>query len=208
MLSPALNALLDATGSPESAVSEIANSPALLAEARSVLPALKAVAQSKAGPDGVKAVVGKRLALYPQPQRSEAEWDAWWSDYFDVLSDVPLASLEAGMRAYVADPQSEFMPKPGRLRELAFTAPCRSLGRYYRALQAVDAAERPALAATVRADPSAVRALLADFNARIVTAEKAKPVLPSTAGKPDAGGLTDEMRQLIARRNGDRGAAA
>jgi hypothetical protein len=195
-----LTALLDDAGSPDRAVSEIVNSPEILAEAKAVLPALKAVAEAKAGEAGVKAVIGKRLALYPQPQRSEAEWDAWWADYFDVLADVTLASLEAGMRAYVADPTSEFMPKPGKLRELAFLAPCRSLGRYYRAKRAVQTAEEPAALPAPYADPAVVKEMLEEFRAKSAVGTPIVPAQPSTAGKPDEGGLTAEMRALMARR--------
>jgi hypothetical protein len=198
-----LTALLDDAGSPDRAVSEIVNSPEILAEAKAVLPALKAVAEAKAGEAGVKAVIGKRLALYPQPQRSEAEWDAWWADYFDVLADVTLASLEAGMRAYVADPTSEFMPKPGKLRELAFLAPCRSLGRYYRAKRAVQVAEEPAALPAPYADPAVVKEMLEEFRAKSAVGTPIVPAQPSTAGKPDEGGLTAEMRALIARRAED-----
>lgn len=200
-MSEALTSLLDSTESPDAAVRGIIGDAGLLAEARSALPALKAVAESKAGTDGVKAVIGRRLALYPQPQRTDAEAAAWWADYYDTLADVTLASLEAGMRAYVALPGSEFMPKPGQLRELAFTAPCRSLSRYYRAKRALQIADTPLEIAAPRADPEAVKALLAEFEGRTVA--KAKPELPSIAGKVDERGITAEMRALIARRQAE-----
>jgi hypothetical protein len=200
-LSEALTLLLDSTESPDAAVRGIIGSPGLLAEVRSALPALKAVAEAKAGTDGVKAVIGRRLALYPQPQRTDAEAAAWWADYYDTLADVTLASLEAGMRAYVALPSSEFMPKPGQLRELAFTAPCRTLSRYYRAKRTLQIADAPPEIEAPRADPVAVKALLAEFETRTVA--KSKPELPSIAGKVDEGGLTQAMRDLMARRQAE-----
>jgi hypothetical protein len=203
-LSEALTSLLDSTESPDAAVRGIIGNPALLAEVRSALPALKAVAEAKAGTDGVKAVIGRRLALYPQPQRTDAEAAAWWADYYDTLADVTLASLEAGMKAYVKRPDSEFMPKPGQLRELAFTAPCRTLSRYYRAKRTLQIADAPPEIEAPRADPEAVKALLAEFEGR--TMAKAKPELPSIAGEVDEGGLTQAMRDLIARRQAERGA--
>lgn len=199
-MSEALTSLLDSQdGNPEAIQREIAGVPALLEEARAVLPQLKAVAERKAGREGVKAVIGKRFALYPQPQRSDGEAAAWWADYYDVLEDVPLASLEAAMRAYVADPNSEFMPKPGKLRELAFTTPSRSLARYYRAKRAVQIAEEAALPPPERANPEAVRQIMDEFNAKTAAGRKI-PELPSIAGRPDAGGLTAEMRAVLARR--------
>lgn len=177
-------------------------------EARDALPALKAVAEWKAGPEGVKAVVGKRFMLYPQPQRSEGEWNAWWEDYQDALADVPLACLEAAMRAWIARPGSEFMPKPGQLRDLAYTTVSKSLRRYQRAKRALDLIDRPAIPAPtipegVAIDNAAeIKRLLADFNAKTVAAETQKPKLPSISGKPDAGGITPEMRQVLAQQRG------
>jgi hypothetical protein len=108
------------------------------------------------------------------------------------------------MRAYVADPSSEFMPKPGRLRELASTAPCRSLGRYYRAKRAVQRAEEEASALPAPpADPEEVRKLLAEFGAKSAAIQPVKPALPSIAGKPDETGITPAMRALMERRMGE-----
>lgn len=197
-MSEALTSLLDSTGSPDEAMRGILADPALIAEARAILPALKQVAFAKAGTDGVRAVIGRRFATYPQPKRNDAEAAAWWADYYDVLSDVALASLKAAMRAYVALPDSEFMPKPGRLRELAFITPCRSLGRYQRAARAVQIADEPPSLPAPKVDPGEVRAMLAEFNAK--SAARKPPELPSIAGKPDAGGLTAEMRAIMARR--------
>lgn len=200
-LSPELTALLD--GTPDG-VEWIAQNPALLAEAEARLPALHHTATAKAGREGVKAVIGRRFALYPQPQRSDGEWAAWWSDYFDVLEDVALASLEAAMRAHVADPESEFMPKPGRLRELAFVTPCRSLQRYHRAKAAITLSQtpQPRLAPPLE-DAAKVRDMLAEFQAKAIPGEAKKPTLPSIAGKPDEGGLTPEMRAVLARQRQD-----
>jgi hypothetical protein len=198
-LGPDLSRLLDSEESPDEVAREIACVPALVEEARQALPALHRVATAKAGEDGVRRVIGKRFETYPQPQRTDEQWAAWWADYYDVLSDVALASLEAGMRAYVADPQSEFMPKPGKLRELSFTAPCRSLARYYRANLAVQLADTPPPAPRVPVDPETVRQALADFKAKRVPTQK-PVVIGSIAGVPDERGITAEMRAAIARR--------
>lgn len=200
---PALSALLDANGSPDAVQREIANTPALVAEARALLPALRHTATAKAGEDGVRRVVAKRFETYPQPQRTDEQWAAWWADYYDALSDTALASLEAAMRAYVAMPDSEFMPKPGRLRELAFITPCRSLARYQRAAAAVRIADEPKpephdpkLAEAMRDD---VKALLAETTAKLAKPEGPK-VRPNFA-RVDESGLSDGMRELLARRS-------
>lgn len=201
VLGKALSELLDSAASPDAAAREIAETPALLSEAKGALSALQAVATAKAGEDGVRRVIAKRFETYPQPQRSDEGWAGWWADYFDALSHVSLASLEAAMRAYVARPDSEFMPKPGKLLELSTTTPCRSLQRYYRAKRAIQLSEEVAQVAAPRVDPRDVKEMLKEFEAKSVGSVKAKPELPNTAGKVDEGGITAQMRALIASRD-------
>lgn len=201
-MSEALTWLLDSAGSPDAAVASIAGDPELAQEARRVLPALRAVATTTAGAEGVRSVIGQRLATFPQPQRTQEEAAAWWADYIDVLEDVSLAALEAGMRAYVRLPDSEFMPKPGKLRELAFSAPCRSLTRVHRATLAIRKAEEPVgMIAPPKADPQAVKKLLADFQAGSA-AKTTKAELPYIGGVADETGITPQMREILARQRG------
>ena len=212
-LGKALSELLDSAGSPDAAAREIAWRPELLAEAVSVLPALKAVAEHRAGADGVRRVIAKRFPTYPQPQRTDEEWADWWADYMETLEDVSLASLEAAMRAYVAMPGSEFMPKPGRLRELAFLTPCRALQRFQRAKRAVQISceqpeprdptpeERTQAARTAEENAEAIRKIAAEFKAKSLSEATAlRPPLPYIGGIPDERGITPQMRELMARR--------
>lgn len=202
-LGPDLSSLLDSTGSPDDAVRGILASSDLIEEARAALPALRHVATAKAGVEGVRKVIARRFATYPQPQRNEEEWAYWWADYIDTLSDLSLASLEAGMRQYVANPESEFMPKPGRLRELAFNAPCRSLLRYQRASRALQAADEAAKARPV-ASPEMAAAVRDMARGAIAKLSEAKPPerppLPSIGGQTDETGITPQMREVLARR--------
>lgn len=214
MLSQALTELLDSAGSPDQAANEIASYFAFREEARAALPALKAVAEHRAGEDGVKAVIGRRFSLYPQPERDDGEWAAWWADYYDVLEDVPLACLEAGMRVWIARPGSQFMPKPGELRDLAFRTPSKTLQRYQRAKRALQIADNPqALRALstevpegVAIDTAAeVKRMLEEFKAK--AGERSGTIYPKptfTPGKTDERGITQEMRDLIARRAAKR----
>lgn len=187
---------------------------ALREEARAVLPALKAVAEWKAGSEGVRAVIGRRFVTYPQPERSEGEWNAFWADYEDVLADVPLACLEAAMRAWVARPKSQFLPKPGELHELAYRTVSKTLRRYQRAKRALDLIDnpehaRPPIPEGVAIDNAAeIRRMMTEFTAKRQLSEKAlRPAMPSIAGKPDEGGLTPEMRAILAaRQEADHGA--
>lgn len=198
-----LSELLDNDGSLDEAAERIAQVPALVSEVRSALPALKHAALAKSGEEGVRRVLSRRFAMYPQPQRNEEEWACWWADYYDVLADVALASLEAAMRAYVAMPDSEFMPKPGRLKELAFLTPCKSLSRYMRATKALAIADAPKPEERQRVGAGDVKAMLAEYQAKAIPSEAQKPKLPSIAGKPDAGGITPEMRAVLARQRGE-----
>lgn len=201
MLSEALTSRLNSGEGSD--LQAIGQSPALRAELERSLPMMRAVATQKAGEDGVKAVIGRRFVLYPQPERSEGEWLAWWADYQAALAELPLESLEAGMAAYVAEPDSDFLPKPGRLRELARTAPTRSATVCYRASSAL--AHKPAALGSEisEADRDLVRRMASDAVAALTTPklirEYSPPPLPT-----DAQGLTAEMRQAMARDRGDQ----
>lgn len=191
--------LLDLDGSDEQAAQVIASDLRLVAEVRQVLPVLSERAHRKAGADGVKAVIGGRFGTFPQPERSPGEWAAWWSDYIDVLADMPLAALEAGMRAYLRDPKAEFMPKPGKLLDLARTTPSKTVQAYSRARRVlqITSLERQ----HTPADPAQVKAIMEDFTAKIVKpAEAVRPPPPATHGKTDETGITPALRQVMEAR--------
>jgi len=99
---------------------------------------LRARATQPAGEVGVREVIGRRFAMFPQPDRTDAEWASWWADHFDVLADLSVGALEAAMQAWVKLPDAEFLPKPGKLRELALTTPSRAVGAYQRAKAAME----------------------------------------------------------------------
>lgn len=209
VLSPHLAALLEAEpGSGVDPVGEIASYLALREEAKAALPVLKAAAMQKAGRHGVREVIGRRFPLFPQPDRSDGEWAAWWEDYHQTLADVSWAALEAAMARYVADPASEFMPKPGKLLELARTTPNKAVRAYDRASKALAYGQVVSLPPPKpRHDPTAeeraqVMAMLGHYKRTIAARDldaPAKSDLPSIAGKTDSGGLTPEMRALLAR---------
>lgn len=204
--------LLDRETDPDAAAKAIAHTLAMREEARAALPALRAVAEQRAGEDGVRQVIARRFATFPQPERTEEEWAAWWADYVETLADLPLACLESAMRAWVASPDAEFMPKPGKLRDLAETTPSRALRRYQRCKRAVMMADgaAPLVLTPSRApqpeEAEAIQRMFANFSAEMKA--KAKPLyarkaeLPSTAGKVDVGGLTAEMRARMAQTAG------
>ena len=122
----------------------IAADEGLLSEARQALPALRRHATRQAGVEGVKAVIGRRFEKYPQPQRSEAGWSAWWYDWTDALEDLPASALEAGMRAWIKTSKTGFLPEPAELRALARATTNPAVTAYERAYFALqEAADAP-----------------------------------------------------------------
>lgn len=193
------------------AISEIARDGNLLAEARVALPALRNRALLPACAPGVREVVGKRFGLYPQPERNEAEWAAWWDDYTEALSDLPKSQIEAAMKAWIAKPESEFLPKPGQLRDLARQASNPAAVAYHRAREAsaiVTVAAEPYRGATapqgfIRPMPTgrdveAVRAKAAAFMAAHESARKPAVTFKGAHGATIPGrAITAEMLASI-----------
>lgn len=102
------------------------------------MPSLLQAATAPASVAGVKNVVGRRFALFPQPERSDGEWAEWWADYIDVIGHLPEGAIEAAMAAWVRMADAEFMPKPGKLLELAKTTPNRDVRAYERCKAAIE----------------------------------------------------------------------
>jgi len=224
-ISPGLTSLLNFEPSGDRAVAEIARTPALRAEAERVLPALKDVATRPAGLEGVRRVIGSRRVLFPQPERTPAESAAWWADYLDALEHLPEGAIEAAMQAWVKLPEAEFMPKPGKLLELAKTTPNRSIRAYERAKAAVEFKPEPTherlspdkiaemvapLANRPRVEPSAadkervrqqMREYIAADDAKKLAKKSASCDMKSTAGTTDETGITPQMRAIIEARN-------
>jgi hypothetical protein len=185
----------------------IAISPSLLAEAERALPDLRRDATRGATAQEIMRVLSQRFAVFPQPDRTDAEWAAWWSDYTNALDDISPDAIEAGMAEYVRAPDSEFFPKPGKLRELAQRVP----NRMARAVQAAERALRyardvaayeqipggiePEKPEPTETDKAAVLAALASFKREMAAKAPApKPAPPPTSGPIDGSGLTALMR--------------
>ncbi len=185
----------------------IAEDLGLLAEARVALPALRACADHPSGQEGVRHVVGRRFVIYPQPERLDWEWSAWWADYFEALEDVPLVALTAAMATWVKRAESQFLPKPGELRAIALD----SVTREGLACDTIMRAERIEGNRHRRPDPEPeaplispeererVKAMVADYLAKAKARLPPPVVMRPNQGEVDGGGLTAEMRRLMAR---------
>jgi hypothetical protein len=222
-LSRALNCwLLDET-SDTKAIEVIAKSDLLRGEAAMAMPALRAAALRPASPDEIRTIIGSRFPTYPQPKRTEGEAAAFWADYFDALEGLTPAMVEAGMAAHVKDPKAEFLPKPGRLAELAKTTPTtgRFTRAYNRARSAVIASQKAAEPKPVveeRPSPEAVKAMVAETLAALAETPTAKaaaarkkalrptPSAPLPAGSAMSAEMRAmlEARQVISPRDHDR----
>lgn len=132
--------MLDAYPSAE-ASRAIAADAALLGEARALQPGLEAEI-APAGEDGVRAALLPLMALYPQPDRSDAEWAIWWTHYIEDLGGFCPQSLAQAVKAYRQAPGSRFMPLPGELRALAMAQVVPAIGKLWRVREAVRLAER------------------------------------------------------------------
>jgi len=184
-------------------VRELARNPVMLAEARQALPQLRAAATAPAGEDGVRRVIGRRLVTFPQARMNDAQWAAWWESYYETCADLAEEALEAGMAAWVRDPQSQWMPKPGKLRELALSTPnraARAYGRVTAALRLVE--ERDGRRSGSPVDRENLSKLMADFRARMSANRPQEPEKPKSQpihGETDESGLTAAMREVLGR---------
>lgn len=198
-LSPGLKALLE-LGEASSAINEIASSVPMLNEVRRVLPALKAVATTPAGEAGVRDVLAVALVHY-RLDMTQGEWDVWWASYIDLVSDVPRGALAAGLKAHMLGPapDRDFMPRPGKLRELAVRTPNQAAKAADRAQAAINRAPPPEL--VTRVSKEQVDNMLADYRRQCRERQEAqkRPDLPPTHGKTDETGLTPQMRERIGR---------
>lgn len=197
------------------AVDTIRRSPILRDEARDAMPALREAALTTATEAQIRAIIGQRFALFQQPERTDGEWAAWWSAYFEALSDLTPFAVEAGMAAWVKRPEAEFMCKPGKLRELAMTVPndnrwAKAHSRAERATfvepvysppPPVDKSDRPT-AEEVQAEMAAFHAKMADKDPFAKLRAKAKRPTPSA--RVDNTGISAEMRTLLQQRYAER----
>lgn len=169
-----------------------------------MLPALRALSTTPASREAVMQILGRRFALYPQPERTDGEWVEWWDDYLEALDGLAEPAIEAGMAAYVKLPDSEFFPKPGRVRELAKMTPNAAAMAYHTADVLLGGAEPPAPRPSMseeqmRASREAVRRMCAETVEALTKPKPTPPPLPPIQAKVDETGVSDELRAVLAR---------
>jgi hypothetical protein len=177
--------------------------PDLRNELRAMMPQLRDAAIGPAGKEGVTAIIGRRFVLFPQRERSEGEWLAWWADYHAALEDLPSEAIEAGMQAWVKQPDVEFLPKPGKLRELAQQTRTKAAATYERARGLlVDQRLLVGPGEPERREPTpeeraAIHRMAKETIAALTKPPSAKPHIFPPA-KTDETGLTAAMREHLA----------
>lgn len=191
------------------AIDTIRKSPILRDEAAAAVPALRAAALTPATEAQIRAIIGQRFALFPQPERSDGEWAAWWAAYFDALADLTPFAVEAGMAAWVRSPDAEFLCKPGKLSELARTVPNdnRWARAHHRAVSATAPAAteavKPPAEAGARPTPEEVDAVMAGFRERMTAMDPFARIhlkaQKTPQAKVDETGVSAEMRAMLDR---------
>lgn len=99
------------------AVRDLAEDPEARRELVAVVGQLERHAEP-CGPKWIAATLGPLLSLYGVADKSEAENRTFWGFYIDALGNLPREAVAAGVAEYVADPKSEFFPKPGPLKAI------------------------------------------------------------------------------------------
>ena len=199
-LSPRLRAALE-TSDVDAGRETIVGDPVLVREASVALPAMRAAALAPAGEAGVRRVVGSRMATFPPMEMTEGQWAAWWRDYVDVLGGLTEAQLEHGMRLYLREPGSDFLPKPWKLLALAKGATTTAATLYDRAKAAVDEAMSSATRPNRQpVDPAQVDTWMADWRASMAAKREARGEVRRPEATPVSAavgetGVSDELRQ-------------
>jgi hypothetical protein len=122
--------------SAQEAVEAVRRDPQAVGMIRAAIPSLA----DRCRPCGEKAVIATLaplLALYGVGDKSQAEWKFFWQVYSEMLAGLPLESVQAGVKAYVASQDSQFFPKPGPLLALCRAAQIPAIIALGRARKAV-----------------------------------------------------------------------
>lgn len=88
-------------------------------------------------------VLSPMLSVYGVPDRSEAEWAAFWQIFVDALGDLPVEALEGAVRAWNRLPDSRHFPDPGPFRALAIRANTAAVAAWRARKAAEQAPARP-----------------------------------------------------------------
>ena len=195
-------------------------------ELRATLPAIAEEVRRSSGVEGISHALKPWYTTYPQPQRTQKQWVEFYLTYDVICGHLPTEALVGAMKTWAALPDSEFLPKPGKLREIAAQTPTPAGRLYARAHAVITAAEQitghQAVIANMERDQvkapdqiEAVHRMLQDFtthNTPVAERERRrlkigdKAAATDAAPKPYTGGipapgshLTPEMLKALGR---------
>ncbi|WP_292039103.1 hypothetical protein [Brevundimonas sp. UBA5713] len=193
------------------AIKAIAGSEILRGQAAMLLPALRHEALKPATPQEIVGIIRSREQTFGdlRTKRTDAEWTMFWADYFEALKGLTAASIEAGMKAYVALPDAEWAPKPGKLAALAreTTVVSKFSRAWHRAKTAIQQAAQPKAPEpkpVVKDSPEQVKAMVSEVKQALdgtptAMAMKARRTLHRPPSAPlEAGShMSAEMRAKL-----------
>lgn len=197
-MSARLWTLLSSNHDASTEIAEIAADPELKAEAKAACTALAQLACAS-GESAVQSALKPLVLVYGvgEAARSPVFWQA-----YKILAGLPYEALLRGVEDYLAQPDSQFFPKPGPLKALCDARAEPIYKAAFRASKAASLEAPKSRTPPTEAEKAQVARMLADYRSRMEQAmpKRLRPDMPSIAGKPDAGGLTPQMRELMARR--------
>lgn len=200
-MSTRLWGLLSSPFGAEPEIAEIAADPELKAEAKRFCQALAEVS-SAAGEAAVRMVLQPLVLVYGVGEAARSP--AFWEPY-RFLAGLPAEALKRGVDEYTRQPDSLFFPKPGPLKALCDKHAEPIYRAAFRASKAVSLPPPTERKPPSDEEKAAVARLLREFE--VATAAKnpehLNPTPPSSAGKPDQGGITPELRAILARQRGE-----
>lgn len=173
------------------AVEVIARSDLLRGQAAMMLPVLRQEALRPATESEIVAIIRSREQTFGDLRisRTEAEWATFYADYFEALAGLTASAIESGMKAYIALPDSDWAPKPGKLAHLARTTP--TTGRFARAYNRAKAAVVQYQQATApkplpgqKHSPEEVKAMVSETLAALSETPTAKLMAARHAARP------------------------
>lgn len=196
-MSARLCALLADPAGADWAVDKIRSDPALHDEAKLVCGALARIT-SPCGDEAVIEALKPLVLVYGLGEQAKSP--AFWQVYTKQLADVPAEALRLAVDDYASQPDSQFFPKPGPLREFALR---RAEPVFRAASRSKRAAALPAHGAQREAtdeEKALVARMAAETVAALTKPPAERPAMRPAHGKTDERGLTAAMREHLASR--------
>lgn len=197
-VSPALWQLL--SSGPSENTTEIAQSPALKAEAARASDLLRAAAEP-AGEQFLQRALAPLVLVFGLGEQASSP--LFWKAYNDVLRDFPRVAIDRAVSQWQAE--GKFFPKPAELRERAKPHADAFRQAAFRASEAQREHKAPEVSKRDQATPESraqVARMLADFKATVEVKAPPRKRFKPVHGPVDDKGITSAGREIINRMRG------